>query len=60
MLAKRVAVFAASLRGRPLDEKAAIVRSTREHVWPLLAAGRVRAGGPRDVPAGRRPRRRTG
>jgi putative PIG3 family NAD(P)H quinone oxidoreductase len=42
MLAKRVAVFAASLRGRPLEEKAAIVRSTREHVWPLLEAGGVR------------------
>lgn len=42
MLAKRVALFAASLRGRPLDEKAAIVRSTREHVWPLLSAGQVR------------------
>ena len=42
MLHKRVAVFAASLRGRPLVEKAAIVRSTREHVWPLLAEGRVR------------------
>jgi putative PIG3 family NAD(P)H quinone oxidoreductase len=42
MLAKRVALFAASLRGRPLAEKAAIVRSTREHVWPLLEAGGVR------------------
>ncbi len=42
MLHKRVAVFAASLRGRPLVEKAAIIRSTREHVWPLLSAGRVR------------------
>jgi putative PIG3 family NAD(P)H quinone oxidoreductase len=42
MLSKRVAVFAASLRGRPLEEKAAIVASTREHVWPLIDAGRVR------------------
>jgi putative PIG3 family NAD(P)H quinone oxidoreductase len=42
MLAKRVAVFAASLRGRPLAEKAAIVRGVREHVWPLVAAGSVR------------------
>jgi NADPH:quinone reductase-like Zn-dependent oxidoreductase len=41
MLSKRVAIFAASLRGRPLEEKAAIVRSTREHVWPLLADGRI-------------------
>jgi putative PIG3 family NAD(P)H quinone oxidoreductase len=42
MLRKRVAVFAASLRGRPLDEKAAIIRSTVEHVWPLLASGAIR------------------
>jgi putative PIG3 family NAD(P)H quinone oxidoreductase len=41
MLSKRVAVLAASLRGRPLEEKAAIVASTREHVWPLIEAGRV-------------------
>jgi putative PIG3 family NAD(P)H quinone oxidoreductase len=41
MLAKRVAVFAASLRGRPLEEKAAIVRGVRDHVWPLLASGAV-------------------
>jgi putative PIG3 family NAD(P)H quinone oxidoreductase len=42
MLRKRVAVFAAALRGRPLEEKAAIIRSTVEHVWPLLEAGAVR------------------
>jgi putative PIG3 family NAD(P)H quinone oxidoreductase len=42
MLRKRVAVFAASLRGRPLDEKAAIIRSTVEHVWPLLRSGAIR------------------
>jgi putative PIG3 family NAD(P)H quinone oxidoreductase len=42
MLRKRVAVFAASLRGRPLDEKAAIIRSTVEHVWPLLESGAIR------------------
>jgi putative PIG3 family NAD(P)H quinone oxidoreductase len=41
MLAKRVAVFAASLRGRPLAEKAAIVRGVRDHVWPLIASGEV-------------------
>jgi putative PIG3 family NAD(P)H quinone oxidoreductase len=41
MLAKRVALFAASLRGRPLEEKAAIVRGVRDHVWPLLASGAV-------------------
>ncbi|MCH0540436.1 NAD(P)H-quinone oxidoreductase [Streptomyces sp. MUM 203J] len=42
MLAKRVAVTATSLRGRPQTEKAAIVAAVREHVWPLIAAGTVR------------------
>jgi putative PIG3 family NAD(P)H quinone oxidoreductase len=42
LLAKRAAVIATSLRARPLAEKAAIVAAVREHVWPLLDAGRVR------------------
>jgi putative PIG3 family NAD(P)H quinone oxidoreductase len=42
LLRKRAAVVATSLRARPLDEKAAIVAAVREHVWPLLASGRVR------------------
>jgi putative PIG3 family NAD(P)H quinone oxidoreductase len=41
MLAKRVAVLAASLRSRPLAEKGVIVRGVRDHVWPLIADGRV-------------------
>ena len=40
--AKRAAVIATSLRARPLREKAAIVAAVREHVWPLVASGRVR------------------
>ncbi|GGF48477.1 NAD(P)H quinone oxidoreductase [Marmoricola endophyticus] len=42
LLAKRAAVAATSLRGRPLGEKAAIVAATVEHVWPLVADGTVR------------------
>ncbi|GAA2475666.1 NAD(P)H-quinone oxidoreductase [Streptomyces thermolineatus] len=42
LLNKRGAVAATSLRGRPLDEKAAIVAAVREHVWPLVETGRVR------------------
>jgi putative PIG3 family NAD(P)H quinone oxidoreductase len=42
MLRKRVVVFAATLRGRPREEKAVIIRSTVEHVWPLIEAGAVR------------------
>jgi putative PIG3 family NAD(P)H quinone oxidoreductase len=42
LLNKRAAVLATSLRARPVDEKAAIVASVAEHVWPLVAAGTVR------------------
>ncbi len=42
MLVKRASVMATSLRARPLTEKAAIVAEVREHVWPLVADGRVR------------------
>ena len=42
MLRKRAAVIATSLRARPADEKATIVAAVREHVWPLVEAGRVR------------------
>ena len=42
LMRKRGAVLSTSLRARPGAEKAAIVASTREHVWPLVAAGEVR------------------
>ena len=42
LLRKRAAVIAASLRARPAAEKATIVAAVREHVWPLVASGRVR------------------
>jgi len=41
LLQKRAAVLATSLRARPAVEKAAIVASVREHVWPLVASGEV-------------------
>lgn len=50
LLVKRGTVSATSLRGRPADEKAAIVAAVREHVWPLVAAGRVRVIVDRAVP----------
>lgn len=43
LLGKRAAITATSLRGRPLGEKASIVAAVREHVWPLVGAGPVRA-----------------
>lgn len=42
MLAKRLTVAGTTLRSRPLAERAEIVAALREHVWPLVAAGRVR------------------
>lgn len=42
LLTKRATIHAAGLRGRPLEQKAAIVAGTEAHVWPLIAAGTVR------------------
>jgi putative PIG3 family NAD(P)H quinone oxidoreductase len=42
VLAKRLSVLGSTLRSRPLADKAAICASVVEHVWPLLAEGRVR------------------
>ncbi|CAL9513148.1 Quinone oxidoreductase 1 [Streptomyces sp. enrichment culture] len=50
LLAKRAAVTAAGLRARPEEEKAAVVAAVREHVWPLLAEGRVRPIVDREMP----------
>ncbi|MEZ3180133.1 NAD(P)H-quinone oxidoreductase [Streptomyces pimonensis] len=50
LLAKRAAISATSLRARPLEEKAAIVAAVREHVWPLVAGGRVRPVIDREIP----------
>ncbi|GGN03920.1 NAD(P)H-quinone oxidoreductase [Streptomyces fuscichromogenes] len=50
LLSKRAAISATSLRARPLSEKAAIVAAAREHVWPLIAQGRVRPVVDRELP----------
>ena len=51
---KRASVHATTLRSRPLAEKAAIVAEVREHVWPLVEAGKVTAGDrPRPADEGR-------
>ncbi|HEY0485869.1 MAG TPA: NAD(P)H-quinone oxidoreductase [Mycobacteriales bacterium] len=42
LLRKNGTVAATSLRARPASEKAQIVAEVREHVWPLIEAGRVR------------------
>ncbi|ESU50073.1 putative quinone oxidoreductase [Streptomyces sp. HCCB10043] len=50
LLTKRAAVTATSLRGRPLQEKAAIVAAVREHVWPLIGGGVVKPVVDRTLP----------
>ena len=42
LMRKRAAVLATVLRARPPEEKAAVVASVREHVWPLVGSGTVR------------------
>jgi putative PIG3 family NAD(P)H quinone oxidoreductase len=42
LLRKRGAVVATALRSRPVAEKTAICAAVAEHVWPLVADGRIR------------------
>ncbi|MDP3890954.1 NAD(P)H-quinone oxidoreductase [Nocardioides sp.] len=42
LLTRRGAVIATSLRARPTEEKSAICASVVQHVWPLVADGRIR------------------
>jgi len=42
LLRKSAAVIATSLRGRPAAEKASIVAAVLEHIWPLIASGKVK------------------
>jgi len=34
--------MATTLRARPAEQKAAIVKAVHEHVWPLIEAGAIR------------------
>ena len=42
MLRRRLTVHCASLRARPVAEKAKVVAAVRERVWPLIASGQVK------------------
>lgn len=42
LMAKRGAVMGTTLRARPVEQKAAIVRAVTEQVWPLIDAGAIR------------------
>ncbi len=48
--AKRASLHATTLRARPAHEKAAVVAAVREHVWPLIDAGKVAAVVDRELP----------
>ncbi|WCZ31585.1 Phthiocerol synthesis polyketide synthase type I PpsC [Corynebacterium massiliense DSM 45435] len=41
MMPRRLSVHATTLRARPTEMKAAICRSTEEHVWPLIEEGKI-------------------
>jgi putative PIG3 family NAD(P)H quinone oxidoreductase len=47
---KQASLHATTLRARPADEKAAVVAAVRDHVWPLITAGRVAAIIDRELP----------
>ncbi|MDN4614882.1 NAD(P)H-quinone oxidoreductase [Leifsonia sp. F6_8S_P_1B] len=42
LMRKRARLWGTTLRARPLEERRAVIAGVREHVWPLLAEGRVR------------------
>jgi len=47
---KRASLYATTLRARPDREKAAVVAAVRDHVWPLIDAGKVAAVIDRELP----------
>lgn len=50
LLVKRGSVYVAGLRGRPVEQKAAITKAVRAEVWPLVADGSIRPIVDRTVP----------
>jgi putative PIG3 family NAD(P)H quinone oxidoreductase len=50
LMAKRGTITATTLRARPASQKAAIVSAVREHVWPLIDAGKIRPVIHRELP----------
>jgi len=50
LMRKRASLHATTLRARPADEKAAVAAAVRDHVWPLINAGRVAAVIDRELP----------
>ncbi|MGB5092830.1 MAG: NAD(P)H-quinone oxidoreductase [Parvibaculum sp.] len=42
LMLKRLTLTGSTLRGRTVEEKAALTRAVREKLWPLLETGRIR------------------
>jgi NADPH2:quinone reductase len=42
LLRKRLTVVGSVLRARPVSEKGAVADALRRHIWPLLAAGKIK------------------
>ncbi|MGY0230190.1 NAD(P)H-quinone oxidoreductase [Longispora urticae] len=42
LMAKRAWIAGTTLRARPIENKREIIAEVREHVWPLIEAGKVR------------------
>jgi NADPH2:quinone reductase len=42
LMLKRLTLTGSTLRPRPVEEKAEIARALEEHMWPHIAAGRIR------------------
>jgi putative PIG3 family NAD(P)H quinone oxidoreductase len=50
LMSRRASVSSTGLRSRPYEEKAEIVTSVRDNVWPLVESGKVRPIVDRTVP----------
>jgi putative PIG3 family NAD(P)H quinone oxidoreductase len=53
LMAKRGSISVTALRARGHDEKAAIVRGVRDHVWPLVESGAIKPVIDRRLPMSR-------
>ena len=42
VMMRRLTITGSTLRPRPVAFKSAIAQSLRQHVWPLIAAGRIK------------------
>jgi putative PIG3 family NAD(P)H quinone oxidoreductase len=52
---KRASVHATTLRSRPPEQKAKVVAAVREHVWPLIGSGQVKAVIDQELPMPQAP-----